>query len=229
MKKDTVTAIVLAAGVGKRMGADRPKQFMELAGKPVLYYSLKAFEASNADRIILVTGQESIDYCRKEIVEKYGFQKVSDIVAGGRERFDSVYKGILVAEGSDQILIHDGARPLISPDLINDCIRTVINEGPCVSAVRSKDTVKISDEEGFVESTPDRSKVWIIQTPQCFPYDMVRNAYAAREKAQDESVTDDAMVVEKYAKARIKLLEGDYSNIKITTPEDLQIAMRLLA
>lgn len=228
MKDKTVTAIVLAAGIGRRMGGAVPKQFMDLAGRPVLYYSLKAFELSDTDRIILVTGEDSIDYCRKEVVEKYGFKKVTSIIAGGKERYDSVNNGLSAAEGSDYVLIHDGARPLVDRHLINDCIKAVIHDGPCISAVKSKDTVKIGSEDGYVESTPDRARVWIVQTPQCFPYELIKTAYQEREKADDPSVTDDAMVVEKYAGVKIKLLEGDYRNIKITTPEDIALALRFL-
>lgn len=153
---------------------------------------------------------------------------VTDVIAGGKERFDSVYNGLLSASGSDYVLIQDGARPLVTKETINDCIKAVIHKGPCISAVKSKDTVKIGDEEDFVENTPDRARVWIVQTPQCFPYELVKNAYAARSEAMDDSVTDDAMVVEKYAGAKVKLVEGDYRNIRITTPEDIFVAEGLL-
>ena len=223
-----VTAIVLSAGRGKRMGSDIPKQYLLIGDKPVIYYTLKAFEASAVDQVILVTGAEDIDDCREKIVSAYGFHKVSRIVAGGAERFDSVYRGLIAAEGSDYVLIHDGARCMITPDLIDRNIRCVMGKKACVTAVRSKDTIKLSDAEGYVASTPPRKDCWIIQTPQSFAYDQILAAYEAREAAGDDSVTDDAMVMERYGRGRIYLLEGDYSNIKITTPEDLAIAERYL-
>lgn len=224
MNNQKTAAVVLAAGRGRRMNSDVQKQYLLINDKPVIYYTLQAFEKSDVDEVILVTGQDEIGYCRHEIVEKYGFKKVKAIVAGGKERFDSVYQGLLAIPDCSYVLIHDGARPFITPQLIHDNIECVKKEGACVTAVPSKDTVKIADADGFVKETPERASVWIIQTPQTFEYEMVRKAYEMRAEADDNTVTDDAMVVEKYMQQKIKLLTGDYRNIKITTPEDLIIA-----
>ena len=172
----SVYGIVLAAGRGKRMGSETPKQYLKLLGYPVLYYSLKAFEDSRADGVILVAGEEDIEYCRTQIVQRYGLRKVKSIVAGGAERFESVSKGLAACEacgGCSYVLIHDGARPLVTPGIINDNIDCVAECGACVTAVPSKDTVKMADADGYVADTPERSRVWIIQTPQSFAFDIV--------------------------------------------------------
>ena len=224
MKNDLVTAIVLAAGQGKRMQSDVPKQYMMIGDKPVLYYTLKAFEESRVDAVVLVTGADEVDYCRETFASGYGFKKIRAVVAGGAERYDSVYQGLLAAEGSDKVLIHDGARPLITPELINRNIECVSNYGACITAVPAKDTIKVADAQGFVESTPDRSRLWQVQTPQTFDYDLILQAHLRRQSAGDTRVTDDAMLVEKYMACHVYLLMGDYRNIKITTPEDMIIA-----
>lgn len=221
-------AIVLAAGSGKRMGTSVHKQYLLIKDKPVIYYTLLAFETSDVDDIILVTGADEINYCRETIVEKYGFRKVRAVIAGGKERYDSVYEGLKALPDCDYVLIHDGARPLISKDLINANISCVQKENACVTAVPAKDTIKVADDNGYVADTPDRSKLWQIQTPQTFSYALVTEAYRKRAEADDTTVTDDAMVVEKYVNHPIYLLKGDYRNIKITTPEDLIIAEAFL-
>ena len=217
------TAIVLAAGQGKRMHSKIQKQFMELNGMPVLCYSLRCFQESPLIRdIILVTGEEHVSWCREEIVEKYGFTKVSAVVSGGKERYDSVYEGLKALSDCDYVLIHDGARPLISSVLINANISCVQEKEACITAVPAKDTIKVVDNKGYVADTLERSKLWQIQTPQTFSYALVSEAYRKRAEAGDTTVTDDAMVVEKYADHSI------YRNIKITTPEDLVIAEAFL-
>ena len=173
------TAIVLAAGKGSRMKSNIPKTYMSLQGKPVLFYSLKAFEDSFIDDVILVTAAENVSYCKKEIVEKYGFQKVRAIVAGGKERYHSVYQGICAIEETDYLFIHDGARPFLSEDILERAKYELETKGnhAAVAAVMSKDTVKITDENGYVISTPDRSRVWNVQTPQCFSFSDMKEAY----------------------------------------------------
>lgn len=224
---EKITAIVLAAGTGSRMNSSIKKQFMEIKGKPVIWYSLFAFESYGVDQIILVTGKEDIEYCRKEIVEKYGFTKVTDIVAGGDERYKSVYNGLKVATG-DIVLIHDGARPLISHEIIDRCVKGTREYGACVAGMPAKDTIKIVDEERIVTDTPNRKHVWITQTPQSFLYELVKNAYDKMQKGNYENITDDAMVVEQFSNHKVKFIEGDYSNIKVTTPEDIFVAELLL-
>lgn len=223
------TAIVLAAGQGKRMNSNIQKQFLEVKGYPVLYYSLKCFqESSLIQDIILVTGKDVVSYCKEEIVEKYGFSKVSAVIEGGKERYDSVYAGLLACENSDYVFIHDGARPFITEEILERGLNGVKKTGACVIGMPSKDTVKIADESGCIKETPDRKLVWNIQTPQIFSYELIRGAHESIRKKDMSTITDDAMVVEQETGTKIVLAEGSYKNIKITTPEDLLIAEAFL-
>jgi 2-C-methyl-D-erythritol 4-phosphate cytidylyltransferase len=221
---EKVTAIVLAAGKGSRMNSDTPKQYLTLLGKPVLFYSLQAFEESNVDNIVLVTGSGEQEYCKKEIIEKYHIKKVTHIVEGGTERYHSVWYGLNAAEDSDYVMIHDGARPLVTPHIINRAITAVKETAACVVGMPVKDTIQITDEENAIASTPDRKHTWIAQTPQCFSYSLALSSYNKAIECEDTSITDDAMVVRKYGTARISMLEGNYTNIKVTTPEDIPVA-----
>ena len=190
------TAIVLAAGQGKRMNSKVQKQFLELGGKPLLYYSLKCFQDSGMIRdIILVTGAESVPFCKEEIVEKYGLTKVTKVIPGGKERYDSVYEGLLSCENSDFVLIHDGARPFITEEIIRRGIQGVEKTGACVIGMPSKDTVKIADTQGYVAETPDRSTVWTIQTPQIFEYRLIREAHEKIRCRDMSAITDDACLL----------------------------------
>lgn len=223
------TAIVLAAGQGKRMNSKIQKQFLEIQGRPLLYYSLCCFQESPlVDEIILVTGKQSIDYCEKEIVKKYDFTKVKKIIEGGRERYDSVYAGLLACEDTEYVMIHDGARPFITQDMIERGMVCVKKTGACSAGMPSKDTVKIVDSDGFVRETPERNRVWIIQTPQIFSYSLIRKAHESIHKENMANITDDAMIVESQTSVQVALFEGSYRNIKITTPEDLYVAEAFL-
>ncbi|MCI6857708.1 MAG: 2-C-methyl-D-erythritol 4-phosphate cytidylyltransferase [Eubacterium sp.] len=223
--KEKVTAIVLAAGKGTRMNAKIQKQYMNLLGQPVITYALNAFERSSVDEIILVVAPEETEYARKNIVEKYGYSRVSAIVTGGKERYDSVYRALCSIEKkteSDYVLIHDGARAFITPELIDFCISSVKKEKSCVMGMPVKDTIKIVDTDHFAIETPQRSTMWQVQTPQCFLTEEIRDAYRKMMETGDtSSVTDDGMVMETYGKRRVKMIEGSYKNIKITTPEDM--------
>lgn len=224
-------AIVLAAGRGTRMGTKVQKQFLDLGGYPVLYYSLKAFEESRVDEVILVTGQQDVEYCKKEIVEKYGFAKVSAVTAGGAQRYHSVYEGLkCVRETAKIVLIHDGARPFLDDGIIDRAIDAAARYGACAVGMPSKDTVKIADEDGFAASTPERSLVWTIQTPQAFSRELILSAYRAMmaDEELQQGITDDAMVVERFTLNPVRLAEGSYENIKVTTPEDMEIAEAIL-
>jgi len=224
------TAIVLAGGRGKRMNSAVPKQFLMIKDKPVLYYSLKAFEDSFIDSVILVTSEDDMEYCKKEIVDKYGFTKVVKIVAGGKERYHSVLNGIKAASDCDYIFIHDGARPFVTQDMLARLLECVEESKACVAGMPVKDTIKIANEGGFIDTTPKRELVWMIQTPQVFDFALIKKAYLILEKDEYSllqkgiSITDDAMVVEMLLGEKVKLVEGSYQNIKITTPEDLAIA-----
>lgn len=230
MVQEKITAIVLAAGRGTRMESKVQKQYMTLAGKPLIYHALAAFEKSTVDRIVLVTGAGEEEYCREEIVKPYGFSKVRAIVSGGKERYHSVYEGLKAAEGSDYVLIHDGARPCVTPKIIQAAIEGAKEAGACVVGMPVKDTIKIADDFEYAASTPDRSRLWLIQTPQAFSYSLARKAYETLFESEDnlEQITDDAMVVEHMTAQRVKLIRGSYQNIKVTTPEDLTIAEKFL-
>ena len=218
-------AIVLAAGQGKRMNSKVQKQFLLIKEKPVLYYTLRAFENSELiTEVILVTGKDEIEYCQKEIVEKYGFEKVRKIVAGGKERYHSVHNGIQAIDEAEYVFIHDGARPFVNNEMIARAYDAVAVHKACVVGMPVKDTIKIADEEGFAAQTPDRKKVWQVQTPQTFEYHLIKEAYEKLMIEEPEGITDDAMVVETMTNYKVKLVEGSYRNIKITTPEDLDIA-----
>lgn len=221
---EKVTAIVLAAGSGRRMNSKVHKQYMMLAGKPVLYYALKTFEESPVTDIVLVVGQGEIAYCKREIVDKYGIRKVSAVIEGGRERYHSVHEGLLAASGADYVLIHDGARPFVTADMIGSSIENVKVHQACVVGMPVKDTIKMVGEDGFAKGTPDRRTLWQVQTPQTFSYPLIRDAYEKVIAQGDDTVTDDAMVLERITGRRVKVIEGSYQNIKITTPEDLLVA-----
>lgn len=234
-KSYRTAAVVLAAGSGKRMNAGVKKQYMEIAGRPVLYYSLKAFEESFIDEIVLVVSQDEIEQVHESYVNRYGFQKISCIVSGGKERYHSVACGLqAVHQDCDFVFIHDSARPMLTQEILQRAYRAVQEEEACVVGVPSKDTVKIADEQGYVSVTPNRSLVWNVQTPQVFSYPLVHRAYEELLQKEQElsaagvQITDDAMVVEHLAHHKVKLVEGSYENIKITTPEDVQIAERYL-
>lgn len=224
------TAIVLAGGSGKRMNSTVKKQFLQIHDKPLLYYALKAFEDSFIDSIILVASEEDQEYCQKEIIEKYHFHKIKKIVAGGKERYHSVANGVMAAEPCDYLFIHDGARPFITQDMLQRLLDAVQKSNACVAGMPVKDTIKIADADGYIETTPKRDLVWMIQTPQVFSYEMISKAYALLLKEEDSliakgiSITDDAMVVETLLGKKVKLVEGSYKNIKITTPEDISVA-----
>lgn len=237
------TAIVLSAGSGRRMNSDVAKQYMMLAGKPVIWYALNAVEQSEViDDCILVAGADDMEFVRNEIVEKYGFSKVDTVIAGGSERYLSVMNALRVIEGGDMklpnrdgyLFIHDGARPFLTEEMLLRLADNVEEYHACVAAMPSKDTVKIADDEGFALQTPDRRAVWSVQTPQVFDTRLVLEAYERlggrlqRIREQGIAITDDAGVVELFTDCRVKMVEGSYQNIKITTPEDMLVAETFL-
>ncbi len=228
-------AVVLAAGSGSRMNSDVKKQYMEIGGKPLIYYSLKTFEESIIDDIVLVVSRGDIDFVRTEIVQKYRFDKVTAIVEGGLYRYHSVRLGLeAVANDCDYAFIHDGARPFVTKDIILRALHAVKEYGACVVGMPVKDTIKIADEKGFAATTPDRNLTWMVQTPQVFSYKMILELYQRLDREEGElmakgiNITDDAMVVEYFSDKKIKLVEGSYTNIKITTPEDIPAAEAIL-
>ncbi len=236
-KKDC-TAIVLSAGQGKRMGTSVQKQYIELQGKPIIYYTLSVFQKSEIiDDIILVVGKDQLKYVQEEIVRKYHFTKVKTVVEGGHERYASVWQGLKAREcdkyyeniQDGYVFIHDGARPFVDEEMLERAYDTVRKYKACVAGVPSKDTIKLINEEQFAVTTPEREYVWAVQTPQVFEKTLIFEAYARLMEEECVHVTDDAMVVEQMMRLPVKLFEGSYENIKITTPEDLDIARIFLS
>ncbi|HKL99082.1 MAG TPA: 2-C-methyl-D-erythritol 4-phosphate cytidylyltransferase [Mobilitalea sp.] len=229
MKTNKITGIIVAAGQGKRMNSPVAKQFLTLLGRPVLYYSLKAFEQSSVDEIILVTGDSQVEYCKENIIEKYHINKVSRVMEGGLERYDSVYRALSGMDEADYVLIHDGARPFITTELIEKVIKTVVEHKACIVGTPVKETIKVVSQEGFITATPNRDSLWTAQTPQAFAFQSIKKAYEMlyMEESVHRHITDDAMVYESYVKDTVMMVPGDYSNLKITTPEDLTLAQGL--
>ena len=221
-----ISAIVLAGGRGKRMNYHKSKQFIEIKGKPVLVYTLEKFIYNKSiDEVILVLPEDEVDYCKKEVLQKYSL-KVDRIVIGGKERQDSVFNALEAMEKANIVLIHDGARPFISEKIIEEGIKYANIYGAAAPGVTPKDTIKIKNEDNISVDTPERNTLVAVQTPQCFKYDEI---YQCHRKIKEENaiVTDDTSVVERYGH-KVYLYEGDYTNIKITTPEDLILAERLI-
>lgn len=226
------TAIVLAGGSGSRMKSTVKKQYLIMQGRPVLCHSLEVFQNHpQIDEIILVCGKGETEQCRHEIVEKYGFSKVTQITEGGKERYYSVYEGLKKITDCQYVLIHDGARPFVNAEILDRIFQELPKSRACVVGMPVKDTIKMSDSAGFVECTLPREMLWTIQTPQSFEYALIREAYDQLMEEDNPAVkiTDDAMVAEYILKLPIKLVEGSYDNIKITTPEDLLLAELILS
>lgn len=227
-KNNFVSVIVAAAGMSNRMRSSINKQFIAINNKAVLAHTLEKFEKCKyVDEIIVVAKEDEIDYCKREIVKRYNFKKVTKVVRGGKERQDSVYNGLLALdERCNIVLTHDGARPFVKVKNIEDGIIGVTKYDACIIGVPVKDTIKIVDTLDNVENTPDRSYIWAAQTPQCFWKDILLKAY--KKAIEDGFVgTDDGMLVERL-EINVKMIEGSYENIKITTPEDLIVAESLV-
>ena len=222
-------AIIPAAGTGSRMQAGVNKQYLLLAGRPILFHTLSLFSAHpRIDRICIVVPEGEIDYCRTEIVERYRLEKISDIIAGGPTRQDSVANGLLGCNAAidDLVIIHDGARPLLDASDLDAILDTAAKSGAATLGVPVKDTIK-QVQDGVIVTTLERSSLWQVQTPQVFRY---RLLLAAHRQARIDGFagTDDAMLVERLPHP-VTMVAGSYCNIKITTPEDLVIASAFLA
>ncbi|WP_299826237.1 2-C-methyl-D-erythritol 4-phosphate cytidylyltransferase [uncultured Pontibacter sp.] len=211
-------AIIVAGGSGTRMQHDVPKQFIEVAGKPILMHTIERFyKYSAAIRLIVVLPQEQLSTWR-ELCRKYNFKLFHMIVAGGTTRFGSVKNGLGAVIGEGLIAVHDGVRPFVDTETIQEAYKTAAATGSAVVAVSPKDSIRELTQEG--SSAVPRAKYKLVQTPQVFQASILRQAYEQPEK---EWFTDDASVVESIGE-RITLVEGSYRNIKITTPEDLILA-----
>jgi len=230
------TAIVLAGGRGSRMNSDIPKQYMKIGDYTLLHYTLRAFEESHVDDIVVVCGAGDEDYVKRSIVLPGEFSKVSVIVSGGRERYNSVYNGLLACRGTDKVLVHDGARCLVSPWLIDKIIAKLNHVNAVIAAVPVKDTIKQVDASGRVVATPVRSSLVSVQTPQGFKYSKLleanRKMFKLIEEGADEAqlaITDDAMIMEKFSDEEVYVIAGSDSNIKVTTPADLEYVRAKIA
>ncbi len=223
-----VNAVIVAAGEGRRMGRNLPKPFLSLAGRPLILRTLSRFAASQARRVILVAAekeQPKLEQLIRSDRELSGLEWL--LQPGGRRRQDSVMQGLKRLDRDCQVVVvHDGARPLVAPALIDRCVEAALKEGAVVVGVPVRDTIKAVSPSRRIESTPPRDSLWEIQTPQAFRVEILREAYAQAEREGIEA-TDDAMLVERLGKS-VSVLEGDRSNIKITTPEDLLLAEALI-
>jgi 2-C-methyl-D-erythritol 4-phosphate cytidylyltransferase len=220
-------ALIMAAGSGTRMKAKINKQFLLMDKKPVLYYTIKAFEDNQLiDDIVLVISKMDISYCEENIVEKYNFKKIRKIISGGETRQESVLNGLKSLDNCNVVLIHDGARPFVSNRIISQGIKFAEIHGAAACGVKPKDTIKIINNFSMSEATLEREKLFSVQTPQCFNYELILRCH---KKAFNETfkATDDTMIVERYFN-NVYLYEGSYDNIKITTPEDLVIGEKLV-
>jgi 2-C-methyl-D-erythritol 4-phosphate cytidylyltransferase len=232
MKQHKTIAIVLAAGSGRRMGTTSAKQYLDLGGKPILWYSLSAMEHSPLiDEIILVVGKGEVERCRRDYVEAFSFTKVRTVIEGGAERFLSVACALQVIREEEAVLfIQDSARPFLTQTILEDLYRAVTQYQAATAAVPAKDTIKIADGEGLSRQTPNRDNLWIVQTPQVFFLSLLRLAYDKLLASLPEltgrgvQITDDTTVVEQMLDHPSKMVMGSYQNIKITTPEDLLVA-----
>ncbi|MEJ6949608.1 2-C-methyl-D-erythritol 4-phosphate cytidylyltransferase [Natronospora cellulosivora (SeqCode)] len=220
--------IIPAAGQGKRMKSSVKKQYLELLGLPVLVHTLSLFvNHPEIIQIIIVVQKDEIDYCTLNIVDKYFNKKDIQVVAGGKTRRESVFAGLKVfSPALDYVIIHDGARPLITNKLLNKVVSSVKKEKAVTLGSKLKDTIKKVNEKKVVLETPDRKEFMAIQTPQAFLYKTILEAH--QRVPQDAVVTDDASLLE-YMGYDVKIIEGSYENIKITTPIDMVVAESIIS
>ena len=219
--------VIVAAGTGSRMNMGINKQFIKLEGKEIIAYTIEKFyNNSNIEDIVVVVKEDESEFFKKEILDKYNFKNVK-IAYGGKERQDSVYNGLkLLDEKCDVVLIHDGARPFVSDKIIDKSIEEAKEHKAIVVGVPVKDTITVIDNDKNIVDTPNRSVLWAVQTPQTFDYNILIDAYKDAFKNKFYG-TDDAMLVERIG-YKVKMLEGSYNNIKITTQEDLNIGSQIL-
>jgi 2-C-methyl-D-erythritol 4-phosphate cytidylyltransferase len=219
--------IIVAAGTGSRMKKDINKQFIKLNSKEIIAYTIdKFYNNENIDDIVVVIKKDEEEYFTENIINKYKFENIK-IAYGGAERQDSVYNGIKKLEKNCNIvLVHDGARPFITSNIIKNSIEQAKEHNAVVVGVKVKDTIKVVSEDGNIVDTPNRSYLWSVQTPQVFKYEIITKAY---QDAYNNNYygTDDAMLVERIG-YNVKMVEGSYDNIKITTQEDLNFGEQIL-
>jgi len=225
---NSVVAVVPAAGLGTRMGGNTPKQYLSLGGLPLLVYSLRVFQHLESIREIILSVPESdLEYCRWGIVKPFGLEKVTQVVAGGKRRQDSVRNGLAaISNPPDGVLVHDGVRPFIDPKVVRNVIHCAGQTGAAVVAMPIHDTVKRVDLSGIIQETLKREELWQIQTPQVFRYDWLVEAHQQAQQYQWE-VTDDAALIERMGYP-VSVVEGSCFNIKVTKPDDLVFGEAIL-
>lgn len=230
MEHNDFSLIIAAGGSGSRMGSDIKKQLIMWKGHPLIYHSLLAFFECGVRHAVIVCPKGERERYEELFVTSEEKNRISlelsvEVTEGGAERYDSVYRGLSLID-STFVMVHDAARPFVTNDIISSVIRDTREYNAAIAAVPVKDTIKIIDDNGFCESTPDRSRLYAVQTPQGFRTDILKQAYESffeeRKKGASINVTDDAMLIERYTDAKVFLSKGAYSNLKITTPDDLR-------
>ena len=222
-----ISAIIVAAGKGIRMNNTVRKQYLLLAGRPILSHTLSAFDACNLiNNILLVVPEQDFEFCHKDILSPLKLQKKVRLVSGGTERQNSVYNGLLSIDAGSMVVIHDGVRPFINSKQLAACINGAKEHGACILGIPAYDTVKSINSSGYIDKTLERNTIWLAQTPQAFKYDLIMKAH---ENAKQEGFTgtDDAMLVERLG-INVRIIRGNRYNIKITTAEDLLLAKAIL-
>ena len=221
-----VSAVIVAAGKGIRMNDAVRKQYLPLAGRPLLVHSLTLFEDCNLiNKIILVVPEDDFDYCRNNILPM--LKRKINLVAGGKERQDSVYNGLIaVGENNGIVIIHDGVRPFANKEMLESSIKGAKKHGACIVGVPIQDTLKKISILNNIEKTIERNNIWLAQTPQAFRYEIIRKAHE-NAKLKKYTGTDDAFLVEQIG-SPVKIVKGNKNNIKITTREDLRLARLML-
>ena len=219
--------VIVAAGSGSRMKRDINKQFIKLDGKEIIAYTIEKFyKSEDIDDIVIVIKENEEKYFIENIINKYGFDNIK-LAYGGKERQDSVYNGIKkLNRNCEIVLIHDGARPFVNEYIIKNSIKEAKENNAVVVGVPVKDTIKVVDSDGNIVDTPNRSLLWSVQTPQSFKYEIITRAYEYAY-SNDYYGTDDAMLVE-HIGYNVKMIQGSYDNIKITTEEDLHFGIQIL-
>jgi 2-C-methyl-D-erythritol 4-phosphate cytidylyltransferase len=224
-----IAAIIPAAGVGQRMGRQTPKPYLTLAGKPILAHTLDIFEKTReVDEVTLVVHPRELDYCQDKVLSRFTFKKVLRLVPGGKERQDSVYHALKVLQNEDDlelVLVHDGVRPFITPDQIRRVLEAARRHGGAVLGLPAQDTLKRVDPEGLILQTLERQDIWQIQTPQAFQAPLLWRAFV-EAYGRNHYGTDEASLVEELNHP-VVVVPGSSFNLKITTPEDLQMAEAL--
>ncbi|MDA0739135.1 MAG: 2-C-methyl-D-erythritol 4-phosphate cytidylyltransferase [Nitrospirae bacterium] len=225
---ERITAVVTAGGRGVRMGTNVPKQFLSLGGVPLLVHALRTFEQSPIiSEVILVVPQDDCQYCREEIIPSHGLKKVSQVVAGGKRRQDSVLNGVRAAHPETEIVvIHDAVRPFVTLDMVTQVVESTRTHGAAIVALQMRDTVKRVNADGFIQETLSREELWLAQTPQAFRRTLLLQAHAQGD-ADGVDATDDAFLIERM-NLPVAIVQGSSDNIKITRPEDLHMGEAIL-